>query len=129
MAESYDSIDANCDGYDGPTTVRFDTYAYHTCIIDSNAALSCSIDSWIMSFYDHGQFVSPAGAWLDVAASYYSTCAVSDAGEISCWGDWDGASLPTGPFERLSISDSMGCAWDSASAISCWNGKIGRAHV
>ena len=57
----------------------------------------------------------------DVAASYNSTCAVDDAGELTCWGDWEGAGLPAGPFERVTMSDSIGCAWDSASAIRCWD--------
>ena len=66
---------------------------------------------------------------------------VDDAGELTCWGDWEGAGLPAGPFERVTMSDSIGCAWDSASAIRCWDSdgsydvtrslsdQIGRAHV
>ncbi len=70
--------------------------------------------------YENGQVVNPSGAWLDVATSYDSTCALDDAGEITCWGNWDASVLPAGPFTDLSMSDQMGCAWDASSSLTCW---------
>ena len=86
---------------------------------------------------------------VQISAGYLSTCAVSSAGAVYCWGDDTYGQLgnnstvnssvpvavPTGgvpsgvTLTQVSTGDSFACAVSSAGAVYCWgwniNGQLG----
>ena len=59
---------------------------------------------------------------IDLGAGARTTCALTSAGTISCWG-FGGAgatSAPTGTYVALSTGDSHSCAIAASGALRCW---------
>jgi hypothetical protein len=65
----------------------------------------------------------PPPKFISVAAGGTHTCAVSAAGELSCWGDDSAGQLdeiPAGEFVSVSAGGSHSCAIRADSALACW---------
>src|SRR6476469_1671954 len=123
----------------------------HTCAIRIDGTLACWGDDSAGQLYEEPEEIAPAyPSWfhwhhhhnhrhhhhpqdppeppdppkfLSVAAGGTHTCAVSAAGELSCWGDdaegqLDG--LPTGEFLSVSAGGSHSCAIRADSVLACW---------
>ncbi len=61
-------------------------------------------------------------SYISVATGSAYICALSDVGELYCWGDNDyqQASPPSGRFSALSAGRHHTCALLASSAIACW---------
>jgi hypothetical protein len=59
---------------------------------------------------------------LDLGAGTRTSCALTSAGKLSCWGFGSAgeASAPAGTYVALSTGDSHSCAIDTAGALHCW---------
>jgi hypothetical protein len=72
-----------------------------------------------------GETVVPDGIYIDVAAMYLRTCALTEAGELSCWGNgshrepYPQPTLEEGPFVSLYAEYSDVCALRADGSASC----------
>lgn len=98
---------------------------WHTCIIDLDQRLICWGDN------EFGQATFPTeGTYSAVSAGVAHTCALSPAGEITCWGVSDDDPLfghgqvskaPTGPGFHSMVSGKLhSCALDPDNEVHCW---------
>lgn len=71
-----------------------------------------------------------------ISAGSYHTCAVTNTGEVKCWGDLD-ARIVLRPVEVVGLTDSVAtvaagnghtCALTTAGAVKCW-GYNGRGQL
>ncbi len=120
----------------------------HTCAIHTDGTLACWGDDsagqlyeppeeesapvhpfWWWYFHHHHHHPPPPEdppappKFLSVAAGGTHTCAVSAAGELSCWGDdSDGQldGLPSGEFVSVSAGRSHSCAIRADGTLACW---------
>jgi len=91
------------------------------------------------------------GTWATVSAGAYHTCAVTNSGDLYCWGDDDFGQLgnrdvvgdqdepflvadpASGSWVSVSAGVTHTCAVDSAGNAYCWgealNGKLGNGSV
>ena len=68
---------------------------------------------------DVGRSGSPEGVFVDVAVSFWSSCAVESSGRLVCWGHVPGP-LPEGVFVDVALGWHHGCALSVAGEVSCW---------
>jgi alpha-tubulin suppressor-like RCC1 family protein len=119
----------------------------HTCAIRTDGTLACWGDDsagqlyeapeeesapphsfwWWYFLLHHHRYHPPAPSappkFLSVAAGGAHTCAVSAAGELSCWGDDSAGQLddiPSGEFVSVSAGRSHSCAIRADSTLACW---------
>ena len=91
----------------------------HTCAIRTDATLAC----WGNN--QEGELNNiPSGAFTQVGAGEYASCALDDAGKVHCWGYADplGSMLdvPAGTFVWLTVGGDHACAQRSTGKIVCW---------
>lgn len=120
----------------------------HTCAIRTDGTLACWGDDsagqlyaapeeeesppvhpfwWWHFLHHHHHYHPPAPPdppkFLSVAAGGSHTCAVSAAGELSCWGDDSSGQLdglPSGEFVSVSAGRSHSCAIRADGSLACW---------
>ena len=66
-----------------------------------------------------GRSGSPEGRFVDVAVSFWSSCAVSVSGRLECWGYVPG-DLPSGVFSEVALGWHHGCALSTSGEVACW---------
>ena len=67
---------------------------------------------------------------VQIAISATAACALTDAGEIACWG-FDiplVRDVPSGEFTDLSLGPTDACAITTQSTVVCWGGGYGRLY-
>jgi len=127
-------------------------WSYHHCIIDENQDLFC----WGNNQYgqlgagntDQYEILVPvpgfAGVTVDVETGGFVTCAVTDAGGLSCWGSNYAGQLGNGTttssssplpvaglsgMVQVSVGEMHTCAVRDDHALFCWgrntNGQLG----
>ena len=132
-------------GMEGATDL--DAGSTHTCAVVEGAARCWgggAFGQLGVPRIDAGASVkmSPAGAWKQIAAGQRHTCALSDGGEVYCWGRagegqlGDGAPLqwnaPQAVGElpdltALAAGSEHTCALTSAGGVFCWGrGDLGQ---
>ena len=58
---------------------------------------------------------------IDLDADGGTTCAVTEAGEVACWGvDESAADAPPGPYTMVSTTDGYTCGVTEAGEVLCW---------
>jgi len=84
-----------------------------------------------------GQLMPPAGAFVSLSSSFYSTCALDESGAVSCWGagkaDDDSAATcsdegynfgqaapPQGAFSSVSVGVNHSCGVRTDGTVACW---------
>src|SRR5687768_3852956 len=70
---------------------------------------------------------APGGAFLQVAVSGESACALNSAFGIQCWGNNDGnvvTQVPPASFSQVGV----GCALLANSTMRCWVGGQGSVN-
>lgn len=52
-----------------------------------------------------------------------AACALTDQGDVTCWGKWTGETwtAPDGPFSAVAVSDGMGCGLRPSGGLECWS--------
>jgi alpha-tubulin suppressor-like RCC1 family protein len=131
----------------GDPAIALSSADVHSCVITESHALFCwgsDVNGALGSdAVADGSFTGePArveGAWTRVVAAGGSsephTCAIADAGTISCWGTNGNAELGTGddvsrstpspildagPWIDVAASQAMSCGLRSAGELVCW---------
>ena len=93
----------------------------NTCALKTDGSIECWGDNLF------GQSKDQAGAFLQVAADSYHSCAIRNAGQsdrdpVTCWGysDEGQASPPAGDFLQISAGEDYTCGVTGAGNIDCW---------
>lgn len=52
-----------------------------------------------------------------------AACALTDQGDVTCWGKWTGEDwvTPDGPFSAVAVSDVAACGVRPSGALECWS--------
>lgn len=75
------------------------------------------------------QDVAPQGRFVQLAAGETHSCALSENGEVVCWGDLEKhAEPPEGQFTQISAAGTTTCARSVVGDAVCW-GSVGTATV
>lgn len=96
----------------------------HFCGLTHHGRLRCTGDR---DFYEP----VPEGAFVEVETSDYSTCALDEAGEATCWGlsfyeqgkdHYKGSDLepPAGPYQHVYGHDNGYCGLRTDGTVTCW---------
>ncbi len=83
----------------------------------------------------YGQTDEPPGPFTAIGVGEYRTCALTDPGEVVCWG-WRGVpdrDVPEGPYKALAVGQHHACALTDAGEVACWvwsyeKDKSGEVH-
>ena len=130
----------------------------HDCVVIVTGTLQC----WGGNYFGqlgNGTYVSSnnpvtvtgiSGTILAVAAGMYHTCALTDSGEVFCWGDNYAGQLGTGLIRgmrnspvavsglsagvsAIAVGEYYTCALTNAGAVMCWGandfGQLGIGSV
>jgi len=87
--------------------------AYHGCALRAEGTIACWGDN------ANGEASPPAGIYTQVSTRGETACALSQAGEASCWGLW-GLPAPGGPFVQVSAGNFTSCGLRPDGSLSCW---------
>ena len=75
-----------------------------------------------------GQATPPAGAFQQVAAGLYFSCALKADNTLVCWGDNASgqATPPAGAFQQVvaSAGGDTGCALKADGTLACWGDNL-----
>lgn len=138
---------------------------FHTCMILSDNTLACwgGNDGGCLANNDTKDRFSPtpvtlpahlaSAQWRQVDGGFHSTCALTQDGDIYCWGSYycqretsETSALACGPtpisgpgidgmppFRQLAVGCSHSCAQDEAGSLYCWGtngeGELGNGTV
>jgi hypothetical protein len=91
----------------------------HVCAVDVDGEAACWGDN------NDGMADPEPGEFVQVAASYRETCALTAGGSVTCWGRDSLAGPPTGTWANLTRSFSGFCASTSNGYVNCWGGIDG----
>jgi alpha-tubulin suppressor-like RCC1 family protein len=93
----------------------------NTCALKTDGSIECWGDNLF------GQSKDQAGAFLQVAADSYHSCAIrnagqSDRGPVTCWGynDEGQASPPGGDFLQIGAGEDYTCGVTAFGNVDCW---------
>lgn len=52
-----------------------------------------------------------------------AACALTDQGDVTCWGKWSGERwlTPNGSFSAVAVSDASGCGLRPSGSLECWS--------
>ena len=75
---------------------------------------------------------SATSGYQQVSAGRFHSCAVSQAGAITCWGSntYGQTNAPTGSYRQVAAGAFHTCAVSQAGAVTCWGSNVyGQANA
>ncbi len=115
------------------TATKLSSLWQHTCAVKADATLACWGSGGYGELGNKGLVNSNTPVAVTgltgvtaVSAGAFSTCAIHDAGVVSCWGRINSSLIPVGvalggsPAVSVAMGWDHACAVDAAGAVWCW---------
>ncbi len=98
----------------------FDLGEHNICVVDTNNNLEC-VSNEVADRHIPPDTITKYTA-VDSGGQY--SCAITDAGDITCWGNANfgvlNSPISSVPFVAISAAEAHACALDSSGQVSCW---------
>ena len=97
-----------------------------SCVLGRSRGASCG--------QVYGSTSAPPGPFTAIGVGEYQTCALTDPGEVVCWGSGSlDDDLPDGPHTAVAVGWRHACALTDAGEVACWvwsyeKDKSGEVH-
>jgi alpha-tubulin suppressor-like RCC1 family protein len=117
--------DATMSHIAGGITPQASAGGYHTCVLNTEEALSC----W--GYNEYGQTPIPSGltSVSQVSSGHFHTCALNTDASVACWGNnqFGQATPPAGltSVQQVSAGYYHSCALRTDGTVACWGSDGG----